>query len=212
MQTTASFWNKRAESYAKSPIADLSAYEYTLERSRSYLRDSDHVLELGCGTGSTALLLAPSVRKITASDYADGMTAIGARKAREQGVDNVEFVTADLHSPALDGRGYDVVMAMNLLHLVKDLPAALARINDLLKPGDIFISKTICMGPDKVPVKFKVIKAILPVMQLFGIAPPVEFRTIRAFEGAITAHGFKIIETGNYPANPPSRFVVARKL
>ena len=61
MQETMKFWDGIAEKYAKRPISDMAAYEYTLGRTRSYLKPEDQVLELGCGTGSTALLLAGDV-------------------------------------------------------------------------------------------------------------------------------------------------------
>ena len=55
MQTATRFWGKTAGRYAKMPIRYAEAYEYALERTRSYLAKTDRVLELGCGTGSTAL-------------------------------------------------------------------------------------------------------------------------------------------------------------
>ena len=58
MQQAETFWDGAAENYAKSPIRDVEAYNYTLERTRTYLSPTDKVLEVGCGTGSTALLLA----------------------------------------------------------------------------------------------------------------------------------------------------------
>ena len=57
MHKTAKFWDKAAAKYAKSPIEDIEAYNYTIGRTRSYLSPTDRVLEVGCGTGSTALLL-----------------------------------------------------------------------------------------------------------------------------------------------------------
>ena len=208
MQNAAVFWDKVAEKYAKSPIADMEAYTYTLERTRSYLKPDDHVLEIGCGTGSTALLLAGDVRRITASDLSANMTAIGSRKARDEGVANVDFVTAELSGSALDGT-YDAVLALNLLHLVEDLPAAVQRIHGLLKPGGIFTSKTVCTFGAGTPLKFRLMKLILPLMQMIGKAPYVNFMQCADLENTITAAGFEIIEAGNHP--PPSRYIVARK-
>ena len=48
-------------------------------------------------------------------------------------------------------------------------------------------------------------------MQVFGKAPYVNFLTIDRLERAIESAGFEILETGDYPAKPPSRLVVARK-
>ena len=70
------FWNRVARKYAALPIADVAGYERSLERTRSYLRPTDKVLEFGCGTGGTALKLAPSVASIVATDISGEMIAI----------------------------------------------------------------------------------------------------------------------------------------
>ena len=76
MPTSEGFWNKTAEKYAATPIKDMASYEETLTRTRGYLGPEDNVLELGCGTGTTALKLAPSVAHLTGSDISEGMIAI----------------------------------------------------------------------------------------------------------------------------------------
>ena len=216
MQQAVKFWDGVAEKYAKSPISDMDAYTYSLDRTRTYLTADDRVLEVGCGTGSTALLLAESAGHITASDLSANMIAIADGKARDQGVANVRFVTAELFDPAIDpgvgGAPYDVVLALNLLHLLRDIDAAIGRIHGLLRPGGLFISKTICPFGKATPLKYRFMKVLVPLMQLVGKAPYVNFMRIEALEQAITAGGFKIVETGNYPASPPSRYIVARKV
>ena len=214
MKQAVQFWDGVAAKYAKSPISDMDAYTYSLDRTRSYLTPDDRVLEVGCGTGSTALLLAENAGHITASDLSANMIRIAEGKARDQGVANVSFVTADVMDDALGigSEPYDVVMALNLLHLLRDLPGTIGRIHGLLKPGGLFISKTICPFGKAMPLKYRFLKLLVPVMQLVGKAPYVNFMTIETLEDAITAGGFKIIETGNYPASPPSRYVVARKM
>lgn len=211
MQDAARFWDKTAAKYAQSPIRDMDSYTYTLERTRSHLSAEDRVLELGCGTGSTALLLAENVRHITASDLSPNMISIGAGKAQAQGIENATFIAADLFDRALDNEPYDAVLAFNLLHLVDDIGGALQRINGLLKPGGVFISKTVCKFGRGTPFKFRLLKLALPIMQMMGKAPFVRFMEIDELERLVTSNGFKIIETGNYPAAPPSRYIVARK-
>ena len=209
MQQAAEFWDKSAEKYAKSPIADIEAYNYTLGRTRTYLSPDDKILEVGCGTGSTALIFAADVAHITASDLSPNMIKIAAKKAREQGVSNVKFVAADLFDPIIEGGSFDVVLALNLLHLVEDVPSAISHINGLLKPGGTFISKTVCSPGKQTPLKFRLIKAILPLMQLLRMAPYVNFMKISELENIISAQGFKIVETSDSPA--PSRYIVAKK-
>ncbi len=210
MQTAAEFWDKVAPKYAESPISDMEAYTYTLDRTRRYLAPNDTVLEVGCGTGSTALLLADGVEHITASDVSPNMIAVGVEKAREQGVSNIDFVTADLFDSVLDRGAYDAVLAHNMLHLLEDIPAAVRRIGGLLKPGGIFISKTVCRPGPGAPLKFRLMRVILPLMQMVGKAPSVNFMEIEDLEDCIASAGFAILESGNHP--PPSRYIVARKL
>ncbi|MEM9726113.1 MAG: class I SAM-dependent methyltransferase [Pseudomonadota bacterium] len=222
MQTAEMFWDKAAEAYAKSPIGDVDAYEYTLGRTRSYLTPTDTVLELGCGTGSTALRLANGVRRIVASDISSVMVGIGRAKALEAGLRNVDFVTANLFDGALDAAitganpaagstaaGYDAVLALNLLHLIEDGEGALRRVHGLLKPGGVFISKTVCEPRNGAPLKFRLIRLALPLLQFFGKAPFVRFMDPDDFEALVVSTGFEILEAGDHPA--PSRYIVARK-
>ncbi|TCL00546.1 ubiquinone/menaquinone biosynthesis C-methylase UbiE [Shimia isoporae] len=209
MTSSATFWDKHARSYAKSPIGDMPAYEYTLGRTRSYLKTSDHALEIGAGTGSTAIKLSDAVKHLTVTDISGEMLEIGKERAAEAGVSNVSFVRA-VASNAPEGP-FDVVMAHNLLHLVDDLEADLADIAWRVKSGGLFISKTPCIAEQGLGLKFGLLKAAIPLMQLFGKAPFVRYLKVAELEGLIAEAGFDIIETGNFPVRPPSRYIVARK-
>lgn len=211
MTKAAAFWDRMAERYARSPIPDMPAYLFTLERTRSYLGADDRVLELGCGTGSTALELASNVQEIVASDVSSNMIAIAEQKATDRAIANTRFMVADAEDAALNGQTYDVVLAFNLLHLVENLPAALARIHGLVKPGGLFISKTICLSGEGVPFKVKLIKLALPLARAIGFAPAVRFFSVDEFDAMVKEAGFDILEAGNYPASPPRRYLVARK-
>ena len=212
MQDSTLFWDKTARKYAQSPIRDMDAYTYTLNRTRSYLKPSDKVLELGCGTGSTALLLAENVAHVTASDISGNMIKVGMEKAAEQNIANVSFVQSDVLGGAIDKGPYDAVMAFNLIHLLEDPEAAVRRVAGLLKPGGLFISKTVCTPGAGLPLKFRIMLLALPLLQWLNKAPYVNFMDIEELEAMIRAQGFEIMEAGNYPAAPPSRYIVAKKL
>lgn len=209
MVDSVTFWNRIAEKYARTPIADMASYDYTIERTAAHLNPGDRVLELGCGTGTTALRLAPNVAEIVASDSAPAMLAVGRRKAAEQGVTNMYLVEAAAENPP-EGP-FDAVLAFNLLHLVDDLDASLAAIRDRLKPGGLFISKTFCVGTGRNSFKLYAIRLALPVMQLLGKAPPVRFLTEEQLDRAVIRAGFDLIEQDSFPAKDPRRFLVARR-
>lgn len=210
MQQAATFWDKAARSYAKSPIQDVDAYNYTLERTRSYLATTDRVLEVGCGTGSTALLLAPNVDQFVASDISSNMIEIAKEKAAQSDVSNVQFITDDIFGDTVGDGPYDTVLALNLIHLIEDTTAAVHRVHQLLKPGGIFISKTVCKPGQDAPLKFRFLRLVVPIMQLLGKAPFVRFMDPGTLENLITAQGFRVLESGDHPA--PSRYIVAQKL
>ncbi|SLN56487.1 Demethylmenaquinone methyltransferase [Roseovarius albus] len=210
MTTTAKFWDGIAAKYSRTPIQDMESYEYTLGWTRSYLSEQDKILELGCGTGSTALLLAPSVSHVTASDYSEAMLDIGREKAKAEGAKNISFETLDITKPE-NGQTFDVILGFNLFHLVPDIDAVFADIHARLAPDGLFISKTPCLSEGGLGLKFGLLKLMLPVMQLFGKAPYVNLFRVETLESAVTSAGFDVIRSGNYPAKPPSRYLVARK-
>lgn len=209
MRDAAEFWNSVADRYARRAIGNPEAYRFTLERTRAHLGPEDDVLELGCGTGSTALLLAPHVARYTASDLAPRMIEIAREKARAQDAANLEFIATELRDPRLAERPRDAVLALNLLHLVDDLPGALAHIHEMLRPGGLLIAKTVCRPGRDAPILFHLAPAILPLLQWLGKLPRFDLMKVETLERHIARAGFEILEAGNHP--PPSRFIVARR-
>jgi 2-polyprenyl-3-methyl-5-hydroxy-6-metoxy-1,4-benzoquinol methylase len=134
------------------------------------------------------------------------MIAIAESKARAEGASNVSFRKCTLDDPALAHVSFDVVMAMNLLHLLDDIPARLARIRTLVRPGGLFVSKTPCVGDQGLAVRW-----VIPLLRAVAIAPYVNFVTERSLTDDIERAGFIITETGMYPKKSRSFFVVARR-
>lgn len=208
MYSSAKFWDKVADKYAAAPIRNEAAYNATLDRVRALLNASDTVLELGCGTGTTAIALAPSVSHITATDVSDAMLAKGRDKARDRGVTNVDFVQTDT-ADAPQGP-FDAVLAFNLLHLIEDMDGALADIAKRIKPGGVFVSKTFCV-PERRNMIWWFVQLGLPVMQAIGKAPYFAKLSTADLDSAITKAGFTIVDTQMAPGKDPRRTVFARR-
>ena len=212
MVDSAQFWDAQAEKYAKQPIANEAAYNATLDRTRYYLEEGQRVLEVGCGTGTTALHLCDSVQEYVGSDISQGMIRIASEKAFEQGARNVAFKTAAVDEIAGKNTPFDAVLGFNLLHLLPTLDDDLGRIASVLKPGGLFISKTFCgLGP-KAPLKWRLMKIALPIMQMLGKAPYVRFRKEADLKEQIESHGFEILETRHFVTDFSVPFIVARKI
>lgn len=206
------FWDRIARQYAADKIADEAGYERTLARCLAYLKPTDDALEFGCGTGTTALRLAPSAGSLVASDISGEMIAIAREKQAAAGTVNaanaLTFVQSALETLAYPGESFDVVMGFSAVHLVPDLGEALAQVHRLLKPGGLFISKTPCLG-DMNPL----IVAALPVMRFLGKAPNVLVFTSGELQAAIAAAGFDLVEVERHASKGKDTrpFIVARR-
>ncbi len=199
------FWDRRARKYAQKPVPDEEAYRQTLDRVRAWLEPNYHVLEIGCGTGTTALKLASSAGDIVATDLSGEMIRIAREKAQAEGIENVTFAQGTLDD-ALPTGSFDAVLTFNFLHLIRDVPRAIDRIGELLKPEGLFISKTPCLGEES-----WLLRGIIPLIQAFGQAPFVNFLRSDSLQTTIRNAGFDILETGFYPVKRRSLLVVARK-
>ena len=204
MADNAKFWDGIAAKYIAAPMRNTAAYEEWLAEVKAELKETDTVLELGCGSGNTALQLAPLVAHYTATDFAANMVSHGISAAAEAGVQNITFRQAAPEDGNLGGP-YDVVLAFNLLHLIENRKTALANIYEHTKPGGLFISKTMALG------KLWPLKLPLAIGQALGKAPHLDFLSERALDGAVREAGFEIEAARNIPARSMNRLIIARK-
>ncbi len=199
------FWDQVAEKYSQQPIADPEAYARKLSKTQDYMRPDMRVLEFGCGTGSTALKHAPFVSEVLATDISEAMLEVGRQRATEAEVDNVTFKRSGIEDFDGPDGSFDMVLALNLLHLVPDRQAALANIHRLLKPGGVFISSTVCLSDH-----MWFLRPVIPVMQWLGKAPFVNFLKAHDVLAEIETTGFQNKETWTH-GKANSLFVVATR-
>jgi len=204
----ARFWDRSSRKYAKGAIADRAGYERTLDRTRALLGPGDRVLELGCGTGTTALRLAGDVQDYLATDISAGMIAIANQKHAAGPIAALVFRTATAEALMPDAARFNAVLGFNYLHLVRDLPGTLRRIHALLATEGLFISKTPCVG-DMNPL----IRLALPAMRAIGKAPYAGVFRAADLSQQICAAGFDILATESHATkrNDNRPYIVARK-
>lgn len=205
MPHSSRFWDRIAERYARQPVADEDAYQRKLALTREHLRPDMHVLELGCGTGSTALVHAPYVKEIRAVDLSEKMLEIARRKAKAAGIENVRFERADVDGFTAPDGSYDMVLALSLLHLLEDRTPAIASIRRLLAPGGTFVSSTVCLGDG-----LGFFRWIGPIGRALGLMPLLRVFTSDELVESIEAEGFEIEHVWR-PDDGRTAFVIARK-
>jgi ubiquinone/menaquinone biosynthesis C-methylase UbiE len=205
----ARFWDRSSRKYARSAIADPNGYERTLERARAHLQPGDSVLELGCGTGTTALRLADGVRSYLATDISGGMIAIADEKLAVESIPALSFRTATAEELVHEESRFDAVLGFNYLHLVRDVPGTLRCIHILLKPGGLFISKTPCLGDMNPLIRL----LALPAMRAIGKAPHVSSLGASALERLIIDAGFDVLVRESHASKGKDQrpYIVARK-
>ena len=212
IEKDAQFWDKAAQKYAASPIADEAGFEKTLARTRALFLPHARVLELGCGTGTAALRLADAAESYLATDISAGMITIAQEKleaARKNGFNaSLDFRQAVADNLAVEGAHFDVVVAFSYLHLAGSLPVVLGHIRSLLAPGGLFISKTPCVGEMN-----RFIQLAIPLMRLLGKAPSVVTAcTTASLTKQIAGAGFEILQNERHGTKKHDfrPFIVAR--
>ena len=204
MARSKKFWDRIANRYAKKPVGDEAAYQRKLAKTREYFRQDMEVLEIGCGTGSTAIAHAPYVRHIRATDISDKMIAIAQGKAAAAGVQNVTFEALAVEDLDVARESVDAVLALSLLHLVEDKAAVIGRIHDMLRPGGIFVSNTVCLGDS-----MKWFRFVGPIGRWLGVFPLLRIFTRNELEQSLTRAGFSIEHA--WQPHKAVVFIIARK-
>jgi len=203
--TDSYFWDRIADRYAQKAVGNEEVYQQKLTRTRALLTPQSQVLEIGCGTGSTALTLAAHAGHIRALDLSKRMLEIAQEKAQKQQINNVLFEQSDVDQLGGEHETYDMVLAHNILHLLDDKDKAIQQIHRLLKPGGLYISSTACLGAG-----FIWLWPILRIGSYFKRIPAVRFFTHRQLENSINKAGFDIEESLK-PGKMQAVFIIARK-
>ena len=164
------FWDNIAERYAAKPVPDESIYQTKLRKTQSLLTPEKTVLEIGCGTGTTALHHAPFAKHILATDIAPKMIEIGKAKAQKANCNNIEFTVLAVDKLNTLEPRYDVVLAHSVLHLVDDYHATIQHVYDLLPSGGYFVSGSVCLNDG-----FGWLKWVAPIGQWLKKMPPLTF-------------------------------------
>ena len=199
------FWDWIANRYSKQTVGDDASYRKKLTVSQQYFDTESRVLEFGCGTGSTAIHHAPAVGHIHATDISSKMLAIAEAKAKTAALKNISFEQTSLPELNSPNESWDAILAMSILHLVDNKEAEIERVFELLKPGGVFISSTICIGDGGIGFKL-----LAPIFKWIPLLPAISVFSQQQLISSIESAGFTT-EYNWQPGNDKAVFVVARK-
>jgi ubiquinone/menaquinone biosynthesis C-methylase UbiE len=204
--TSKEFWDRIAHIYSQQVIGDEDSYHKKLAETQALMTKGMFVLEVGCGTGTTAIKHSPFVKHILATDISSEMITIAQEKAIREGTENITFTSCSVEEIEAEESSFDMVLALNLLHLLPDRNSALNKFHKLLKPGGLLITSTVCLAD-----KMWFIKPLVFIMQLIGKAPYVNFLSSNAVLNEIVSTGFKSKQHWTH-GKANSLFMIAEKI
>jgi ubiquinone/menaquinone biosynthesis C-methylase UbiE len=133
--TSAAFWDAQAATFDAEPdhgLASPVVRAAWAARLRERIPDDGvDVLDVGCGTGSLALVLAEQGHTVTGVDLSPNMVELARRKLAGRAT----ILLGDAAVPPVGDRRFDVVLCRHLLWALPDPAAALRRWTGLLRPG-----------------------------------------------------------------------------
>jgi SAM-dependent methyltransferase len=125
-----------------------------------HLRAGMDVLDAGCGVGSIALDLAPTVApgRVVGIDLDPKQIGVARKTAAERGIENVEFTTGSVLELPFDAGTFDSVYANAVLFYLREQKPALVEMRRVLRPGGIAAVSdddisTVAVSPDWPEVK-----------------------------------------------------------
>jgi ubiquinone/menaquinone biosynthesis C-methylase UbiE len=171
------------------------------------------VLEIGCGTGTLAVSLAQVGFDVTATDTVGAMLDRARQRAHAAGVeDRVHVRSADAHALDLPDGGFDVAVALGVLHWLPAPAVAAREMARVTRPGGHVLANTDNLNrltrivdPLKNPLLRRPRRLFRRALMRAGIAAeratPRQYRP-REFDRLFEAAGLEILRRSSYGFGP----------
>ena len=200
-------WDGMSERYSRQSISDEEAHKKIIENIKQYLNIGDVILDYACGTGTISIKLAENVKQVQAIDISSKMLDIASRKTQEKNIENISYVQSTLFDKRLKDESFNIVIAFYILHLLDDTQEAVKRINELLKPGGLFISTTACMGE-----KNSFFRIFMLLLSKLGIVPYLKILKYSELQETMIDANFQILDKEKLKHSDLEYYIVAKKL
>lgn len=169
------------------------------------------LLDIGCGGGLLSEPLARLGFDVTGLDPAANNVEIARAHAEESGI-AVTYRKDTAESLAGEGARFDVVLAMEVVEHVPDVPAFLATAASLVKPGGLFVGATINRTKRAFALAIVGAEFILRWLPV-GTHSWEKFVTPEEFEDGLAAGGLQVFDRTGVIYNPlTDRWGMARDM
>lgn len=138
------------------PVSNITRYDsppadtpYSLEYAFHLLENvaGRRILNVGCGEGLDAVILASLGAEVVALDISDAAVAVTNERAAANGVaERVRALVADATTLPVASGSIDAILAAAVMHHV-DIPKAAAELRRVLRPGGVAVFVEPLAGP-----------------------------------------------------------------
>ena len=136
-RSAASTFNAAADAFDSSALGFRDYFgRKTVEKLN--LREGARVLDVCCGTGSSAIPAAELVGPsgfVIGIDLADRLLALARKKARRRALQNIAFRAADMLELDYPAESFGVVLCVFGIFFVPDMSVAVRQLWRLVRPG-----------------------------------------------------------------------------
>lgn len=189
-----------------------------LERVRqdivSKIEPGDRVLDVGCGTGALAAMLAHRGAQVTGIDISPSMLAQAGQRVRDEGLQGQvvlrELGAVDLDT-AFENAGFDAVVSTLVFSELSDdeIVYTLAECHRILKPGgQLLIADEIL--PDSVLGRAATFLFRLPFAVVAFVLTQNTTQRVARLGERIEQAGFRIVDARRYLAGTLQLFITER--
>lgn len=199
------FWNRVAKRTSNHNQKPNNKTVKVLKNLKKYLKPTDNVLDFACGSGIIAAEISKEVDSVIGIDISTQMIKVANSRKMEHGIDNLEFSQITIFDESLKSGSFDVILAFNILHYLNNKEAFSNRMNELIKPGGLFISSTVYKKDRKTFIVY-----LFDIINKLNIMPKIHFYSSNQLEDFMLKYNFKIIESIDI-SDMPERFIVVQK-
>lgn len=133
----ATTYNAAADHFDDEPLGFWARIgQRTIQRLE--LSSGATVLDVGCGTGASALPAAEKVGplgRVIGVDLAERLLEIARQKARGQGLANVQFENGDMQNLGYPDERFDAVVSVFSIFFVPDMASQVRELWRMVRPG-----------------------------------------------------------------------------
>lgn len=138
-QAVASAFSRAANSYDAAAVLQREVGERLLGIGRGH--QGKRLLDAGCGTGYFSRRWRQLGKLVTALDLAPGMLAVARR---QQAADH--YLLGDIEQMPLPSAAMDICFSSLVVQWCSSLPAALAELYRVTRPGGLILFSTLAQG------------------------------------------------------------------